>query len=314
MGARPAAPPPPPPKKPAKKVGGKSKPIYEAIDEVIASSENNEPIRESINPFDEEYGIRPSTNPFDGPVSTTESEVRFSRSNIRGSESVNPRPTQSSAATGDSSMKYVVGEPSFSSVKSAEKCNIRPHMNMTRAALGPGEPNNLIYHKIRFSDFWLVVFLILHVGQFVMLLVAANSQLPLAAFIVVLVLVVSVIIVSIMARVYIKKSRLSASRNVKLKSGVCTPDDEADEVPDFSVKCFALVAIMEGIIYAIYASIIAGNSNRLNTSGYYSQDTILQIIRFASIILLALHRVIRPANRIDPLRTIMEVSLSYSSI
>lgn len=308
IGTRPMAPPPPPPKKPQKKSGTKGKPIHEALEEVIASSEKIDEATKSpqTNPFDEEHGVRPS-NPFDESI-TTASEVRFNRSEIRASEISNTRPTQSSQfASSETSLKSLVGDLSISS----EKRNVRPHMNMTRAALGPGEPNNPVYHKIRFSDFWLVVFLILHIGQFIMLLTAGSNQLPSSAFAVILILVFAVVVVACVARWYIKKSRLSAARNIKLRNNICTPEDEADEVPDFSIMCFAIVAVIEGIIYAIYASIIAGNSDRLDSSGYYTQNTILQIIRFASIILLALHRIIRPANRIDPLRTIMEVSAIY---
>ena len=38
---------------------------------------------------------------------------------------------------------------------------------------------------------------------------------------------------------------------------------------------------------------------------------VLQLPRFASITFLVFHRTIRPANRIDPMRTVLEVSAQY---
>ena len=70
----------------------------------------------------------------------------------------------------------------------------------------------------------------------------------------------------------------------------------------------AIAALLEGIAFAIYTTVTAGNSQALpSNNGFYSQDTTVQTLRFASITLLALHRVLRPANRIDPMRTVLEV-------
>ena len=80
------------------------------------------------------------------------------------------------------------------------------------------------------------------------------------------------------------------------------------QVPDRAVMLLAIAAVLEGVAFAIYTTVTAGNSQALpNSSSFYSQGTTLQTLRFASITLLALHRVLRPANRIDPMRTVLEV-------
>jgi hypothetical protein len=173
--------------------------------------------------------------------------------------------------------------------------------------MGAGEPENLIYHKNTFSEGWLTIFALIHTVQFILLLSAANAQMPSGVTVVIVLLAITVLGLVIASRYYVKKSRLSNARNVKLRSGICTPEDEADTVSDRAVYLLASACILEGITYAIFAAVLAGRSSHLDEGGYYSQETILQVLRFASITLLALHRIIRPANRIDPVRTILEV-------
>jgi hypothetical protein len=174
-----------------------------------------------------------------------------------------------------------------------------------------GQPENLIYHKTTFSELWFCIFLTVHVIQFALLLSSARSQLPASAMVIIVLLVVAVIVLVILSRFYVKKSRLSSYRNLRLKRGIRTPDDEADEVDDRAVYLLCTACILEGLSFAIFAAVVAGRSSHLNDGGFYTQDTILQILRFASITLLCLHRIIRPANRIDPMRTVLEVSASF---
>lgn len=175
-----------------------------------------------------------------------------------------------------------------------------------------GDPENEIYHKNRFSDFWMIVFLLLHTGQFLLLLVVGYDPLNLPAFVILTLFVITVIVLVIYARTLIVKSKLSNSRNVKLRGNVCTPDDEKDLVPDKSVYLLGFASILEGATFAIFIALVAGNDTNMSSSGFYTQDTLLQVLRFVSITLFAMHRMLRPANRIDPVRTMMEVRELYS--
>lgn len=157
-----------------------------------------------------------------------------------------------------------------------------------------------------------------------MLSVGHYALSPLALAILV-VLIVAVAVLLIASRFYVKKSYMSDSRNVKIKvrilnyslffllkmsipqAGTCTPDDEADQVQDTAIYCVAAAAVLEGICFALYTSITAGNDSHLRPEGFYTKNVLLQVLRFTSITLLAIHRVFRPANRIDPMRTMLEV-------
>ena len=43
--------------------------------------------------------------------------------------------------------------------------------------------------------------------------------------------------------------------------------------------------------------------------GFVTKGTVIQTLNFASILFLAVHRVIRPANRADPMRTLLELEV-----
>ena len=176
-----------------------------------------------------------------------------------------------------------------------------------------GEPWNPIYHKIRLSETWLCGAVAVLIGQFILLLTVGRGNppaLPTSVLAVLLVIVFATVALILSARFLVHKSRLSNNRNIKLRGNVCSPDDEADAVPDLAVILLSLAAVLEGISFAIYTTVTAGNSQALpNDSGFYSQGTTLQTLRFASITLLMLHRVLRPANRGDPMRTVLEVTM-----
>lgn len=68
--------------------------------------------------------------------------------------------------------------------------------------------------------------------------------------------------------------------------------------------------MVEGVNLALFASVTAGDFDEgSNGDIYFSHDAVLQVLRFASIILLCFHRILRPANRADPLRTILELEV-----
>jgi uncharacterized membrane protein (DUF485 family) len=279
---------PPVPKKPPKHSEIKTIPVEKALQSVLDQHSGNleDPILSDrsdspVRPGDEHQHFNKSpsysSNPFAGDDSTH---------NNMTTDTENPAFPRSS---------HQVVETVQSLVKSPNK----------------GQPENLIYHKTTFSELWFCIFLLVHIIQFILLISAAKEQLPAGAMVVIVLLVVAVIVLVILSRFYVKKSRLSSSRNLRLKRGIRTPDDEADEVDDRAVYLLCTACILEGISFAIFAAVVAGRSSHLNDGGFYTQDTILQILRFASITLLCLHRIIRPANRIDPMRTVLEVSCTF---
>jgi hypothetical protein len=246
-------------------------------------------------------------------------EPMIGKSNSQNPFGEEPEPNRSTISTQDSSKRqstlvplkdtHDVENNNYQGGSSPSSRSLMEHA----VTLSKGEPENMIYHKTTFSEGWFVIFLLIHTIQFALLITAANDQIPTGAMAVIVILVVSVMCLVIAARFHVTKSRLSSRRNIKLRQGVCTPDDEADTIPDRAVYLIGAACVIEGIAYAIFAATVAGRSSHLNNTGYYTQDTILQILRFASIVLLSLHRILRPANRIDPMRTILEVRNSLKT-
>lgn len=231
------------------------------------------------------------------------------------SATTNPWEDEDKNLTSNSPISSLVQNTSVSSSSSSTSLtmtNSNPtppptHMNMT-PTLGEGDPDNLIYNLISFSDLWMFIFIVLHIGQFTTMIISGFDMIPKIISIVLIILMVVVIALCIYARYFIKTSKLTLKRNLDLKGGVCTPEDEADDIPSKSIYVFALVCIIEGFMFALYASYAAGNKDESGT-GFYAHNTSLQIIRFASITLLALHRILRPANRIDPMVNILELEV-----
>jgi hypothetical protein len=87
-----------------------------------------------------------------------------------------------------------------------------------------------------------------------------------------------------------------------------SPDQETDGVPDNIIYLLCVIVMMEGTAFALYPTACAGRSFEVLTDGgYNSFQTMSQILSFSAITLLGLQAIIRPANRLDPLRTILEV-------
>lgn len=175
---------------------------------------------------------------------------------------------------------------------------------------------NLIYHKNRMSEPWLYTTLIIHIAQFTVLLVLGQSVLPSAAIIVLVLLVVVVAVLLLYSRKLVKKNRRRTSTTLFRKkiegSTERTPDEEADFIPPESIYCLCTAAVLEGCAFALYTVMMAGHDSILDNEpnmGYKtsSRQIILETMRFASITLLAFHRILRPANRVDPMRTMLEV-------
>ena len=175
---------------------------------------------------------------------------------------------------------------------------------------------NLIYHKNRMSEPWLYTALVIHVVQFGMLLVLGRRALPSAALIVLVLLILSVIFLLLYSRRLVRKNRRREGSTLfrkKLEGGNHrTPDEEMDHIPENAIYCLAVAAILEGCLFALYTVIMAGNDSSVDSgtgiaSNPHSSQIILETLRFASITLLAFHRILRPANRVDPMRTMLEV-------
>ncbi len=90
---------------------------------------------------------------------------------------------------------------------------------------------------------------------------------------------------------------------------VTRPEEEWDGVPDSAIYALSLAAIFEGVAFALFPAITAGRGDdELSSKGFYSSNTIVQTLSFATITFYCFHRSLRPANRLDPLRTVLEVS------
>ena len=63
-------------------------------------------------------------------------------------------------------------------------------------------------------------------------------------------------------------------------------------------------------MFALFTSVTAGfDPSLFHRGGFYSKGTIIETLYFASILFLAVHRTIRPANRADPMRTLLELEV-----
>lgn len=140
---------------------------------------------------------------------------------------------------------------------------------LSSAGLFKGEPTNPIYHMNRFSDPWMIAFLCIHTGQFILLFTVGFQALQNGAFGVVVFLAFAVVVLVLLARYYTKKSHLSDWRNREMNDGKCTPQDEADEVPDIAVLCIATAAVTEGIIFAIFTAVSSGNTRNSPLNSYF---------------------------------------------
>ena len=173
--------------------------------------------------------------------------------------------------------------------------------------------NNKIFHKFRFAPLWVLIALIFHIGQFSILLsIAYRMDITPGGIFVLVTISILTIILLIYAKCIVrpKNSKNSIFRLIELhKKKMFDPDDEIDDIPDRAIYALALAGILEGVLFAIFSALTAGNDHHLNDSGFYSRNTILQTLRFASINLLAFHRILRPANRADPMRTMFELEV-----
>lgn len=169
-----------------------------------------------------------------------------------------------------------------------------------------------IYDNVNVAEFWIAVFVVVQVLQCSTLVSVGESVLPRGIYIVLWVLTFLIATCCVVGRLIIKnKPYFRWCEEPK------SPEDETERnLSVITVYLFCIAAILEGVFFAIFSAVVAGNDNALPPSGngYTNRGTLLETMRFASITLLFLHRIIRPANRLDPARTMLEVSGAIYSV
>ena len=180
---------------------------------------------------------------------------------------------------------------------------------------------NLIYHQNRMSEPWLYTALVVHIIQFGILLTLGRPILSNAAMVVLVLLVAAVAILLLLSRKLVKKNRKRSVSTTLFRKRIegseqRTPEDEADDIPSAAIHCLGAAAVLEGCTFALYTVMLAGYDKALDNHsgqryGGKQRQIILETMRFASITLLTFHRILRPANRVDPMRTMLEVRDRY---
>lgn len=163
-----------------------------------------------------------------------------------------------------------------------------------------------IYDKVNVAEFWILVFVVVEVLQCSTLVHVGRSVLPQGIYIFLWVLTFTIALCCVLGRVIIKRKPY-----FNWLKEPNSPEDETEQnLTVVSIYLFCIAAILEGVFFAIFSAVVAGNDTALPPSGngYTNRETLLETLRFASITLLFLHRIIRPANRLDPARTMLEVS------
>lgn len=148
--------------------------------------------------------------------------------------------------------------------------------------------------------------LFLHLLFFAFLLGIGHSALPPFALIVVTGLAIIAPLNLLYARFLIP------NKSAKLCDSDLSVHNETDKVSDKAIVFLCVAIVLEVLAFALYPAISSGkmeadHSKLESTNGLYSYNTISQILTFSAILLSAFYRVLRPANRLDPFRTIMEV-------
>jgi hypothetical protein len=173
-----------------------------------------------------------------------------------------------------------------------------------------------VYHAIHFGSTWMWITITLHVLQFAFLIGIGGSALHPAALAILILVVLTVPVLLLLARYKSRKMHVQSMWS----SESLSVEQETDVVPNEAIYLLSAAALLEGLACAIYPVSSASSQNindddksgddqqdDLSGAGFSSFQTLGQILSFASITFYAFHRIIRPANRLDPLRTILEV-------
>ncbi len=162
---------------------------------------------------------------------------------------------------------------------------------------------------VHLGTYWLVVAILCHVIQFSLLLTIGHYALKTYQLVVMVIAVVMVVVLLVSARMCTVKLKTS---NFMRSTEVLSPKDETDVMSDNIINVLVFVTLLEGAAFSIYPTASAGRDTRTNSihlDGFRSVQTMTQVLAFASVTLYAFHRILRPANRLDPLRTILEIQV-----
>lgn len=161
-----------------------------------------------------------------------------------------------------------------------------------------------VYHLNNLSQLWVLITIVIHIIQWGLLLGVGYIALPVIVTIVLSLSVVGVVVLLLLCRWFTIKAKSYRS------SKGSRPEDEADTIPDKAIYLLMAAAIWEGCMFALYTAVVAGFGESLfQSTGIYTRSTMLQTLRFTSITFMAFHRCLRPANRCDPMRTILELEV-----
>ena len=168
------------------------------------------------------------------------------------------------------------------------------------------EPKDInIYNKLHFPVEWLCIAIIIHFIQFGILLDLARDVLTKKTYYLLLFLVIVIGLLLLAARFTVKKKPLSKLLFFmeKLK-----PEDEVDGITDATLIILATASILEGFVFALFCSFCGGKTESSSDTAI-AKISLLSALQYSSITFLAFHRIVRPSNRCDPLRTMMELDV-----
>ena len=162
------------------------------------------------------------------------------------------------------------------------------------------------YNATHFAERWLYASIVCHLIQWTILLSKASRELSPGLLFLLSLLVVVIPVLLLIGRLLVVKKKLRGEGSLCTFPRPSSPEEETDAVPDRAIYLVSAAAVLEGVLLAIFAAASAGARGGISSA---DRNTVLEALQFASITLLCLHRVLRPANRVDPMRTVMELEV-----
>lgn len=164
----------------------------------------------------------------------------------------------------------------------------------------------LSYNATHFAEKWLYAAIVCHLVQFSILLSKAAPELSPGLLFVLSLLVVVIPGLLVYGRLLVVKKKLRREDGFCAFSRPASPEEETDAVPDRAIYLVSAAAVLEGVLLAVFAVAVGAAGGGPSSA---DRNTIVEALQFASITLLCFHRVLRPANRVDPMRTVMELEV-----
>ena len=170
----------------------------------------------------------------------------------------------------------------------------------------PSLVSGISYNATHFAEGWLYAAIACHLIQWTILLSKAAPELSPGLVFVLSLLVAVIPVLLLVGRLLVVKKKPRREGGLCVYSRPASPEEETDAVPDRAIYLVSAAAVLEGLLLAVFAAAAAGAHGGVGSA---DRNTILEALQFASITLLCLHRVLRPANRVDPMRTVMELEV-----